>query len=151
MSILIRPFSFSPLRLRQWLRLHLQQQLSRGLLRRLRSNRSCWYVSPLSFTSPANTSFTGNAVVRSIMGACLPLAGGKLYESLGSNWAGTLLGLIEVACIPIPVVFYLYGGRIRERSAMIRRLQEDKLRMQVKEVIPVEPRIPIKADKVESE
>lgn len=80
------------------------------------------------------------------MGACLPLAGGKLYSALGSNWAGTLLGLIEVACIPIPVVFYLYGGRIRERSAMIRKLQEDKLRLQVKEVIAVESRIPIKAD-----
>ena len=62
-----------------------------------------------------------------------------------------MLGLIEVACIPIPVVFYLYGGRIRERSAMIRRLQEDKLRMQVKEAIPVEPRIPLKADTMEKE
>jgi hypothetical protein len=75
-------------------------------------------------------------VIRSVVGACLPLAGTKLYQTLGSNWAGTLLGLIEVACIPIPVVFYLYGGRIRERSGMIRKLQEDKLRMQVKQVIP---------------
>jgi hypothetical protein len=82
------------------------------------------------------SALAGNAVVRSVVGACLPLAGSKLYETLGSNWAGTLLGLIEVACIPIPVVFYLYGGRIRERSVMIKRLQEDKLRMQVREIIP---------------
>ncbi|KAJ9115370.1 hypothetical protein QFC24_006985 [Naganishia onofrii] len=84
----------------------------------------------------AASALAGNAVVRSVVGACLPLAGSKLYETLGSNWAGTLLGLIEVACIPIPVVFYLYGGRIRERSVMIKRLQEDKLRMQVREIIP---------------
>ncbi|KAJ9096134.1 hypothetical protein QFC20_006509 [Naganishia adeliensis] len=84
----------------------------------------------------AASALAGNAVIRSVVGACLPLAGTKLYQTLGSNWAGTLLGLIEVACIPIPVVFYLYGGRIRERSGMIRKLQEDKLRMQVKQVIP---------------
>jgi hypothetical protein len=29
-------------------------------------------------------------------------------------------------CIPIPIIFYLYGSRIRQKSALIRTMQEDK-------------------------
>jgi MFS transporter, DHA1 family, multidrug resistance protein len=35
---------------------------------------------------------------------------------LGVNWAGTLLGCVAAIMIPIPVLFYLYGKRLRERS-----------------------------------
>lgn len=54
----------------------------------------------------AASALAGNAVLRSVMGATLPLAGPSLYATLGANWAGTLLGLLEVLCIPIPFVFY---------------------------------------------
>lgn len=57
------------------------------------------------------------------MGACLPLAGPSMYGTLGLHWAGTLLGLVEVACIAIPVVFYFYGHKIRERSPLIKKMQ----------------------------
>jgi hypothetical protein len=40
-----------------------------------------------------------------------------MFASLGVNWAGTLLGCVAVVLIPIPVVFIIYGARIRERSA----------------------------------
>lgn len=40
-----------------------------------------------------------------------------MFASLGVNWAGTLLGCVAVVLIPIPVVFIVYGARIRERSA----------------------------------
>lgn len=36
---------------------------------------------------------------------------------MGIQWAGTLLGCVAVALFPIPVVFYVYGARIRSRSA----------------------------------
>lgn len=76
----------------------------------------------------AASALAGNAVLRSIMGAVLPLAGPKMYASLGSNWAGCTLGLIEMACVPIPVVFYFYGKKIRSKSNLIRQMQDDKRR-----------------------
>lgn len=71
----------------------------------------------------AASSMAGNAVVRSVLGGCLPLAGHALYNAIGANWAGTMLGLLEVAIIPIPFVFYKYGGKIREKSTLIREMR----------------------------
>ncbi|KAG9945920.1 MFS general substrate transporter, partial [Aureobasidium melanogenum] len=81
-----------------------------------------------SYSVYAASALAGNAVLRSIMGATVPLAGSAMYKTLGSNWAGCTLGLIEMACVPIPVVFYLYGKKIRAKSALIRSMQEDKRR-----------------------
>ncbi|PWY76281.1 MFS general substrate transporter [Aspergillus heteromorphus CBS 117.55] len=77
----------------------------------------------------AASALAGNSVVRSILGGVLPLVGTYMYAGIGPNWSGTLLGLLEVAIIPIPFVFYKYGYRIRERSVLIRRMQEDKKRL----------------------
>lgn len=74
----------------------------------------------------AASALAGNAVLRSVMGGTLPLAGPQMYASLGPHWSATMLSLIEFAMIPIPVVFYLYGGKIREKSALIRQMREDK-------------------------
>ncbi|KAI5210893.1 MFS general substrate transporter [Aureobasidium subglaciale] len=81
-----------------------------------------------SYSVYAASALAGNAVLRSIMGAVLPLAGPAMYSALGSNWAGCTLGLVEMACVPIPVVFYLYGKKIRSKSALIKSMQEDKRR-----------------------
>lgn len=72
----------------------------------------------------AASAMAGNAVVRSVLGGVMPLAGTALYTRLSANWAGTLLGLLEVAIIPIPFVFYRYGYRIREKSTLIREMRE---------------------------
>ncbi|KAI9798383.1 MAG: hypothetical protein M1825_005367 [Sarcosagium campestre] len=80
----------------------------------------------------AASALAGNTVLRSIVGGCLPLAGPAMYRSLGPNWAGTLLGLLEVILIPIPLVFYKYGHRIRRRSDLIRSMQEDKTKLENK-------------------
>jgi len=48
------------------------------------------------------------------------------YATLGPHWSATMLSLIEFAMIPIPVVFYLYGHKIREKSMLIRQMREDK-------------------------
>lgn len=81
----------------------------------------------------AASALAGNAVLRSIMGATLPLAGPALYKTLGPNWAGMLLGLLEAAFIPIPFIFYKYGHRIREKSALIRSMAEDTRRREAKQ------------------
>ncbi len=80
----------------------------------------------------AASALAGNSVLRSILGGTLPLAGPAMYAKLGPHWAGTLLGLIQIAIIPIPVVFYRYGAKIRVKSTFIRAMQEDKEKLESK-------------------
>jgi hypothetical protein len=75
-----------------------------------------------SYGNFAASCLAGNAVVRSIMGGCLPLAGPKMYTYLGSAWASCVLSLLEFAFVPIPVIFYFYGDRIRNSSTVIRQI-----------------------------
>lgn len=76
----------------------------------------------------AASALAGNAVMRSFFGGTLPLAGPTMYERLTPQWAGTLLGLLQVLLIPIPFVFYRYGERIRAKSRVIRQMREDQAR-----------------------
>lgn len=78
------------------------------------------------------SALCSNAVIRSVFGGTLPLAGPKMYEALTPQWAGTLLGLIEVAMIPIPFVFWRYGAKIRDKSKVISQLREDQERIDAK-------------------
>ncbi|TID12908.1 mfs general substrate transporter [Venturia nashicola] len=80
----------------------------------------------------AASALAGNAVLRSVLGGTLPLAGPSLYRALGPNWAGTLLAALEFAMVPIPFVFYRYGHKIRMKSKLIRAMQEDKDRLAAK-------------------
>ena len=76
----------------------------------------------------AASALASNTVVRSVLGGVLPLIGSRLYQSLGANWASSLLGFLQIAIIPIPFVFYRYGDRIRKRSNLIASIQEEKTR-----------------------
>jgi len=40
-----------------------------------------------------------------------------MFKALKVNWTGTLLGIVAALLVPIPVIFWKYGARIRERSA----------------------------------
>lgn len=85
-----------------------------------------------SYGMYAASALAGNSVIRSILGGVLPLVGSYLYSGLGPNWSGTLLGLLEVAIVPIPFVFYKYGHKIRMKSNLIVRMQEDKKKLEGK-------------------
>ena len=80
----------------------------------------------------AASAMAGNSLVRSLLGGTLPLAGPAIYQRLGANWAGTLLGILEIIIIPVPFVFYRYGGKIRMKSALIRSMREDEERAEKK-------------------
>lgn len=66
-----------------------------------------------AYTVYAASAMAANTVFRSLLGAALPLAGGKMYEALGLGWGNSLLGFIALALCPLPVAFYVYGERIR--------------------------------------
>jgi DHA1 family multidrug resistance protein-like MFS transporter len=40
-----------------------------------------------------------------------------MFAGLGVEWASSLLGFIAVALVPIPVLFYIFGPRIRAKSS----------------------------------
>ncbi|KAJ5558176.1 hypothetical protein N7535_008392 [Penicillium sp. DV-2018c] len=66
-----------------------------------------------AFTVYAASAMAANTVFRSLAGALLPLAGPKMYETLGLGWGNSLLGFIALALCALPVIFWVYGERIR--------------------------------------
>ncbi|KAH6877322.1 major facilitator superfamily domain-containing protein [Thelonectria olida] len=64
----------------------------------------------------AASAMSASTVLRSLLGALLPLAGRKMYDQLGYGWGTSLLAFIAVAMIPMPFVFLKYGERIRKRN-----------------------------------
>ncbi|KAI5865180.1 MFS general substrate transporter [Durotheca rogersii] len=55
------------------------------------------------------------AVLRSLLGALLPLAGLEMYDALGLGWGDSLLAFVALALVPMPLVFFWFGPRIRGR------------------------------------
>lgn len=64
----------------------------------------------------ANSAIAINSLSRSLFGAGFPLFTTAMYNRLGYAWATSLLAFLGVAMIPVPIVFYLYGQRIRSWS-----------------------------------
>ncbi|TLD05587.1 uncharacterized protein PgNI_09755 [Pyricularia grisea] len=64
----------------------------------------------------AASAIAGNTFLRSLFGATFPLFATQMFNGMGINWASTLLGCIAGVMIPIPIIFYLYGHKIRARS-----------------------------------
>lgn len=65
----------------------------------------------------AASAIAANTFLRSLAGAGFPLFSQYMFKALGVNWTGTLLGCVAAVLVPIPVCFYVYGAKIRERSA----------------------------------
>lgn len=65
----------------------------------------------------AASAIAANTFLRSLFGAVFPLFATYLFNGIGIQWASTLLGAIAALLIPIPVLFYLYGSKIRAKSA----------------------------------
>lgn len=66
-----------------------------------------------AFMVYAASATAANAVLRSVLGALLPLCALDMYDSLGLGWGNTLLGFLALALAPIPLLFRVYGERIR--------------------------------------
>jgi DHA1 family multidrug resistance protein-like MFS transporter len=65
----------------------------------------------------AASAIAANTFLRSLFGAAFPLFATYLFNGIGIQWASTLLGAIAAVLVPIPVLFYLYGHKIRAKSA----------------------------------
>lgn len=38
-----------------------------------------------------------------------------MYTNLGLHWAASIPAFLSVACIPFPIIFYIYGAKIRAK------------------------------------
>jgi MFS transporter, DHA1 family, multidrug resistance protein len=80
------------------------------------------FLQSLNYLIDAYLMFAASAVAantfcRSLAGAGFPLFAVFMFDGMGIQWAGTLLGFVALALVPIPIAFYYYGERIRRRSA----------------------------------
>ncbi|KAK4144048.1 major facilitator superfamily domain-containing protein [Dichotomopilus funicola] len=65
----------------------------------------------------AASAIAANTFLRSLAGAGFPLFSRYMFQGLGIQWASTLLGCVAAVLVPIPIVFWMYGHRIRARSS----------------------------------
>ncbi|KAF4772220.1 hypothetical protein N7455_009060 [Penicillium solitum] len=64
----------------------------------------------------ANSAMAANSFFRSWLGAGFPMFASAMFHNLGVNWAMTLLGCLTAALFPVPIVFFIYGPKIRSWS-----------------------------------
>jgi DHA1 family multidrug resistance protein-like MFS transporter len=64
----------------------------------------------------SNSAIAVNTFIRSIAGGGFPLFAPGMYHKLGVPWATSLLGFLCLAFLPVPILFYIYGARIRQKS-----------------------------------
>lgn len=50
------------------------------------------------------------------MAAAFPLFSRQMFLGMGIQWAATLLGCVAAVLVPIPVIFWFYGKRLRMKS-----------------------------------
>ena len=64
----------------------------------------------------ANSAIAANSLLRSMAGGGFPMFAAQMYNNLGVPWATSLLGFLTVAFLPVPILFFIYGKRIRQLS-----------------------------------
>ncbi|TVY41892.1 Polyamine transporter [Lachnellula subtilissima] len=63
------------------------------------------------------SAMAANGLARYIAGAVFPLFTVQMYNGMGFQWASSLLGFVTVVLLPVPWVLFLFGEKIRRRSA----------------------------------
>lgn len=51
-----------------------------------------------------------------MVAASFPLFTRQMFEKMGIQWAGTLLGCVAACLVPIPVAFWFFGKKLRMKS-----------------------------------
>lgn len=71
-----------------------------------------------AFELHSASASAANTILRSLLGAFLPLAGPSMYRALGIGWGNSLLALIALAFTPLAWTIFKYGERIRKAYPM---------------------------------
>jgi multidrug resistance protein len=79
-----------------------------------------------SYQHQAASALAAKTFLRSMYGAGVVLFTTQMYNRLGYQWAGSLLGFMGLACCAIPFVFYYKGAAIRAHSHYAYSPDEEK-------------------------
>lgn len=71
-----------------------------------------------SFERYAASAIAAGSLFRSVIGGVVPVFTGHLLEKVGLGWGFSIFGVIGIILAPSPVVFYIYGERLRKRFAI---------------------------------
>ncbi|KAL2408158.1 MFS-rype transporter paaT [Exophiala dermatitidis] len=69
-----------------------------------------------TYQHQAASALAAKTFIRSFWGAAVVLFTEQMYDTLGYQWASSLLAFIALACCLIPYVFYFKGAAIRKHS-----------------------------------
>ncbi|KAI9368747.1 major facilitator superfamily domain-containing protein [Aspergillus egyptiacus] len=67
----------------------------------------------------AASAIAAHTFLRALAGSVFPLFATSMFDALGVEWALTLLGCVAACLVPVPVILYVYGARIRAKSTLI--------------------------------
>lgn len=71
------------------------------------------------YTIYANSALAANTSVRYALAAGFPLFATGMYHNLGVQWATSALAFISLALVPVPILFWIYGAKIRSMSRYV--------------------------------
>ncbi|QIW94779.1 hypothetical protein AMS68_000297 [Peltaster fructicola] len=71
-----------------------------------------------SFEKYAASAIAAGAAFRSLIGGVVPLLVPGLIKSIGYGWSISIFGFVSVLLAPAPLIFYYYGGRVREKFSV---------------------------------
>lgn len=69
-----------------------------------------------TYQHQAASALAAKTCIRSFWGAGAVLFTQQMYDTLGYQWASSLLAFLALACCAIPYVFYFWGAKIRRFS-----------------------------------
>ncbi|KAK3701217.1 hypothetical protein LTR37_015596 [Vermiconidia calcicola] len=68
-----------------------------------------------SFERYSASAIAAGALFRSVIGGIVPLFAPTMFEQLGYGWGISVFGFLATAIAPAPVIFYFFGGKLREK------------------------------------
>ncbi|KAL9606111.1 MAG: hypothetical protein Q9179_000737 [Wetmoreana sp. 5 TL-2023] len=71
-----------------------------------------------SFSKYAASAIAAGAVFRSIVGGIIPIFVPALFDKVGYGWGVSVFAFLSMALSPVPLLFFYYGGRLREKFAI---------------------------------
>ncbi|CAD6501079.1 BgTH12-06778 [Blumeria graminis f. sp. triticale] len=69
-----------------------------------------------AYLDTAASVIAASMMFRSLAGAVFPLFFDSMFKSLGINWTATILGCIALVLVPVSILFYYFGAKIRSKS-----------------------------------
>ena len=79
------------------------------------SSSASLYMMDMFGPQGAASALAASTLIRNGSGAFLALAADPLYKRIGLGWGNSVLGFIVLAFTPLPILFYKYGGWLREK------------------------------------